>query len=334
MKGSVIQGFFPHGVRVGNRVLQQKAAQLPAAPGSGGGGQPLQPAVLQKMEALFGTRFHDVRIHVGSEATSLGAHAFTRGSDIYFAHGQYDPSSARGQHLLAHELAHVVQQRAGHARNPFGNGVAVLRDPVCEAEADRMAQQAARTVQRHQAPVAQRIVATPGRAPLRVPLPARASRVLQRAQEAAPSLGFAGLQAPTGYGAVSLSATLGGQNLGNAWSRQTTYSEGTEHAEDALVDYIETLEFGAHYRGVTLKKDLVINNLTASPCSKRRGTCTKPDMTGCAERLIELANRGFQITVNADHYYQPHGVDDAKNRSIQACADMTAAGITVNIANP
>lgn len=333
MKGSVIQGFFPHGVRLGNRVLQQKAAQIPAVPAPGGRGQPLQPAVLQKMEALFGTRFHDVRIHIGSEATALGAHAFTRGSDIYFAHGQYDPGSARGQHLLAHELTHVVQQRAGRARNPFGDGVAVLRDPVCEAEADRMAQQAARTVQRQQAPVAQRIVAAPGRAPLRVQLPARASRVLQRAAEE-PSIGFEGLQAPTGYGAVSLSATLGGQNLGNAWSRQTTYSDGTEHAEDALVDYIEQLEMSAHYDNVTLKKDLVINNLTASPCSKRRGTCKKADIAGCAERLIELANRGFHITVNADHYYQPHGVDDAKNKSRQACDDMTAAGITVHIAHP
>ena len=40
----------------------------------------------------------------------LGAHAFTHGSDIYFNSGKYDSQSREGQHLLAHELTHTVQQ--------------------------------------------------------------------------------------------------------------------------------------------------------------------------------------------------------------------------------
>src|SRR5690606_27769182 len=50
----------------------------------------------------------------------------------------YNPHSAHGQRLLGHELAHVVQQRAGRVRNPFGSGTAVVQDPALEAEAERM----------------------------------------------------------------------------------------------------------------------------------------------------------------------------------------------------
>ena len=101
-------------------------------------GQPLPPAVLQKMEQIFGTRFADVRAHVGPQAASIGALAFTMGSHIYFAPGQYEPHSARGQRLLSHELAHVVQQRSGRVRHPFGTGIAIVQDPGLEAEAERM----------------------------------------------------------------------------------------------------------------------------------------------------------------------------------------------------
>jgi hypothetical protein len=58
--------------------------------------------------------FSRVRIHNGAEADtsarSVGALAYTVGSDIVFAAGQYAPATARGRNLLAHELAHTVQQ--------------------------------------------------------------------------------------------------------------------------------------------------------------------------------------------------------------------------------
>jgi hypothetical protein len=107
------------------------------------GGQPLPPAVLQKMEAAFNTKFADVRVRVGPEASSLGALAFTHGSTIYFAPGHYNPQLPHGQRLLAHELAHVVQQRSGRARNPFGSGIAVVDDHALEAEAQWMSHRAA-----------------------------------------------------------------------------------------------------------------------------------------------------------------------------------------------
>jgi hypothetical protein len=95
------------------------------------------------MEAVFGVPFADVRVHLGPQAASLGALAFAQGSDLYFAPGQYNPDSPHGQRLLGHELAHVVQQRTGRARNPFGSGIAVIQDLALEAEAERMGLRAA-----------------------------------------------------------------------------------------------------------------------------------------------------------------------------------------------
>ena len=103
-----------------------------------GSGQPLPEPIQKKMESFFNTSFADVRVHVGHEAPSIGALAFTHGTDLYFAPGQYNPQSTQGQQLLGHELTHVVQQRAGRVRNPLGSGVAVVQDPALEAEAERM----------------------------------------------------------------------------------------------------------------------------------------------------------------------------------------------------
>jgi hypothetical protein len=94
--------------------------------------------VRRKMESAFGADFSAVRIHVGPEASSIGALAFTYGSNIFFAPGQYDLHTTRGEQLLGHELTHVLQQRAGCVKNPFGSGIAVVHDDALETEADRM----------------------------------------------------------------------------------------------------------------------------------------------------------------------------------------------------
>ncbi|WP_431854403.1 DUF4157 domain-containing protein [Azospirillum sp.] len=150
--GTVIQGrFLAAGPRLptsGGAVAQpQGNSHAQALPSGlirmGGGGRPLPDGVRQKMESFFKADFSDVRVHVGSEAPSIGALAFTLGTNLYFAPGQYNPDTPHGQQLLGHELTHVVQQRAGRVRNPFGSGIAVVQDPSLEAEADRMGMRAA-----------------------------------------------------------------------------------------------------------------------------------------------------------------------------------------------
>ncbi len=75
--------------------------------------QPLEGTTRSFMERRFGHRFSDVRVHDGPQAASsahdIRASAYTVGKDIVFAGGRYAPSTAPGQRLLAHELAHVVQ---------------------------------------------------------------------------------------------------------------------------------------------------------------------------------------------------------------------------------
>ncbi|MFN6483722.1 MULTISPECIES: DUF4157 domain-containing protein [unclassified Nostoc] len=77
---------------------------------SKGGGSPLSAEVRDFMEPRFGSSFDSVRVHTDSNATqmsrSLGAQAFTHGSDIYFGAGK----SPGNNELTAHELTHVVQQ--------------------------------------------------------------------------------------------------------------------------------------------------------------------------------------------------------------------------------
>jgi Domain of unknown function (DUF4157) len=67
------------------------------------------------MEPRFGHNFGNVRVHTGEKAAesarAVDALAYTVGRDVVFGAGRYAPGTAAGQRLLAHELAHVVQQR-------------------------------------------------------------------------------------------------------------------------------------------------------------------------------------------------------------------------------
>jgi hypothetical protein len=259
------------------------------------------------------------------------------------------------------------------------------------------------------------------------------------------SLGFRGMSKPSPRHSVSLKATINGITLGDAWSNQTTYSEGTEHAEDAVIDLVGHIEGAVQYQlgrlinvgedglieglekfeppsrentrwnlyhkrirasdprvqaqalhelshsfhgamiagldpnvlysvqknmELKLPNTLVIDKLTASPCSTVYGTRDRKDGSGCAEKLIELAQnfharwtfspepgrskRGrmirpaspddlpeikWQITIIAEHYYQPklvggERVRDSKERSKRAVAEMQRAGIIVKIRKP
>ena len=105
-----------------------------------GGGSPMQAGVQKQMESSFGSDFSGVRIHANSEtAPQVGALAFTQGSDIHFAPGQYDPASSSGRELLGHELTHVVQQREGRvAATGEVGGLPLNDDKGLEGEADRM----------------------------------------------------------------------------------------------------------------------------------------------------------------------------------------------------
>ena len=113
------------------------------------GGEPLEASTQIPLERLFQTDLSEVRVHTDSEASESANHldalAYTKGRDIYFAQGMYSPASSSGQRLLAHEVAHVVQQGSGKepgvAAKP-SHGVRVSPpDDVLETEADRSAEE-------------------------------------------------------------------------------------------------------------------------------------------------------------------------------------------------
>ena len=135
------------------RDVPQKA--LPHSPDLfRGGGDRLPARARQFFEPRFDRDFGDVRLHHGpaaaQSALSLGARAYTWGRDIVFGKGEYSPASAQASPLLAHELAHVVQQGvvprgAGHGvvqRSPLSDSVkdAWKADPKIEALLARLSQ--------------------------------------------------------------------------------------------------------------------------------------------------------------------------------------------------
>jgi outer membrane protein OmpA-like peptidoglycan-associated protein len=147
-------------------------------------GNPLPPASRAFFESGFGHDFAKVRIHSDARASdsarNVNARAYTVGRDIVFGRGEYDPQSSAGRHLLAHELAHVVQQSgAGSA----GEGVTRIGDANDAAESH--AEHAANLVtSAHRtaalAPVATRAVQRQG-LPHQAPSPDSAK--MSRAQE-------------------------------------------------------------------------------------------------------------------------------------------------------
>lgn len=109
-----------------------------------GGGQPLDAGVREDMEGRFGADFGDVRVHTDDKATdsakAVGAHAYTAGTDVVFQRDQYAPETDAGKHMLAHELTHVLQQRAGPVDGTPAPGGINLSHP-----SDRFEQEATAT---------------------------------------------------------------------------------------------------------------------------------------------------------------------------------------------
>jgi hypothetical protein len=93
-----------------------------------GGGQPIEGGLRARMESAFSEDFSGVRVHTDPAAAALSseldARAFTVGTDVAFAAGEYRPGTPIGDALIAHELAHVAQQRGA------GDGAEVGAEPA------------------------------------------------------------------------------------------------------------------------------------------------------------------------------------------------------------
>lgn len=108
-------------------------------------GQPLDAATRHDMEQQFGQDFGHVRLHADAQAAAsaeaVHARAYTVGADIVLGAGELAPATVRGRRLLAHELAHVVQQGQTPARPGLSrSGIVLARQPVDDERAKAVAE--------------------------------------------------------------------------------------------------------------------------------------------------------------------------------------------------
>jgi hypothetical protein len=108
------------------RPLNAPGESVCPSPLPGSFGRPLDPEALNSMEAALGFSFGHVRVHTNrvavQSARSIGARAYAAGNHLVFDDSQYAPEGRAGRWLLAHELAHVIQQSP--------NGLGKLRDTL------------------------------------------------------------------------------------------------------------------------------------------------------------------------------------------------------------
>jgi hypothetical protein len=100
-------------------------------------GCPLDQSVRREMETHLHADLSSVRVHAdpeqGASARDVDANAYTVGSHIVFAPGEYAPDTMSGKHLLAHELTHVVQQMAPGGASGAASRVARRDDKPARA---------------------------------------------------------------------------------------------------------------------------------------------------------------------------------------------------------
>jgi hypothetical protein len=119
-----------------------EGAEAAVSRATGSSGTPLPEDVRERFETSLGADLSGVRVHSGVEsadaASAVGAKAYTVGNDIHFADGNYAPTDPFGLHLLAHEVAHTVQQ-AGVPQGMQYKLEVSSPDDAAEVEADRAA---------------------------------------------------------------------------------------------------------------------------------------------------------------------------------------------------
>ncbi|MDS0260495.1 DUF4157 domain-containing protein [Haloarcula sp. S1CR25-12] len=115
----------------------------------GSPGRQLDDSIQEAIEERMGDSLGDVRIHTGPQAAKacndINARAFTVGNHVAFNTGEYDPETPEGQHVLAHELAHVRQQTGGAVSMLPQSGTLEI-DP--DERLERQAEQTAERVMR------------------------------------------------------------------------------------------------------------------------------------------------------------------------------------------
>lgn len=221
---------------------RSEQASAAAQRASRGAGEPLRPADQARFGGWFGHDFSRVRVHPGGEAGQAAAHAgaaaWATGQRIGFAPGQYRPDTQGGQRLLAHELAHVVQQTPGRSV-PASRGEAGLEEVAAARAADAWGVRGSAPTQPRGTPGAVRFAPAPGAAPV---APAPAGPAPAPAAPAGPVLALSACAAPHDVAAKAASDQM------RAWVKKAItllsgYAKDPANATHAPVAAMLTLHF-------------------------------------------------------------------------------------------
>jgi hypothetical protein len=209
-------------------------------------GMPLDPATRTFMEPRFGRDFSGVRVHADPSsartARALNARAFTVGDHILFGAGHHSPASGAGRRIMAHELAHVVQQRSGAVTGTAGPDGISVSDP-----ADRF--------ERAAESVATRVMAHPSGAPpvLGTSPPSRAApahsgaKPVQRFLAGEEPEGHGGIEEPAleeaGFSKAEANSTYAGNWLRD-FSQQLDVASADAGARLEIIKILFTGQFG------------------------------------------------------------------------------------------
>ncbi|MFF1692910.1 DUF4157 domain-containing protein [Streptomyces sp. NPDC058257] len=302
----------------------------------------LPSAVVDKAVPFYqNQRIASTRVHrdaIAQRATAaMGAEAMTIDNHIFLS-----AKAVGNEETIGHELSHVDKNTRGVVETGHSNGAGVTTtDPRQGSEHAAGADGHAYAAGEATAPslTAQRKTTDHGEELTKTGTVQRAPAAYYLPEEE--------MTENPGFSTI-LTATLNGHAIGTWTSKTTAQSEG-DHAEDQLLDYLDS-EI-AHYEA-TGNPDSVMStgvprsrggmrhqlaiSITASPCSSKHGTSRKTYGEGCAERLIDYAENGymghkFTISMTAAHYYQPQNMRGGKGKSKDAVKDMRSAGIHVSV---
>ncbi|MBL9040929.1 MAG: DUF4157 domain-containing protein [Myxococcales bacterium] len=138
-----LQGDFETGVESSGVQAHQGRPAAAAVPAAETSGTPLPDSLQRKFSDSLGADLSGVRIHTDTRsaetADKLDARAFAHGKNVHFGFGQYDPTTSAGEMLLAHEVAHTVQQGTSSSSAVQAKSMTEPGD-ACEREADTAAE--------------------------------------------------------------------------------------------------------------------------------------------------------------------------------------------------
>lgn len=330
---------------------------IPASPASPvldvlrASGQPLPAPAKDDMEARFGADLSGVRLHTGAaareSAAAIGARAYTAGVHVVIGAGGAD------EHTLAHELAHVIQQRSGPVPAAADGRGLRLSDP--DHPFERAAESAAARAMSGAAldppaAAAMRAPVPPGRPPGPAPA-AQAGPVVQRMRRVG-NFGYSNQQmTKTQFQKSGMATNLSlifetadgvTVDIGTMKSNKSV-TFGDEHAEDVALRLIQ--EHIDMFAGPPARNRLILS-LSKSPCTStvRLGLPTTsnkgPGVLGCTEELINLATNGithngitylFELIINCRGLYAPSPATQAILQASQAAADAINATPNLSI---